>query len=729
MKIRHLFPLLISALAPLAAWGELSPQQVQAESKNKPAQQADLRFDPKEVAKTLGFAAHLPKNTEVYFSVIGGRDMLSRLAQTEIGKFTLEMLGESMSPLAHLGLGDQFSILKDVMGEEFFISLGDGFGEDVIHLNALERSSTFFQFKAMVEMLAADLDGESEQGQTEEGIVDLLSGIFGSAEAGLNSLEKAEVPPVTIGFKVSDAAQRAQLAEVVLDLLESTLDLDLPLEEVAQQKEGIQFSGVSLRGKNLCEHLKKYYDDLAKFLSEPEIDRLMSILETKDSYLTTGVKEDYILIHLNGGPDGLDLSKKPDDSLLAHPELGFLEHYTEKDIRFLYFIEGQAYQKLSKDGEFLASMLEGLKSGLSETDVFGDTRDIQALLGHVSSVEKTLFKMADSGYTGTLGFLEDGFKMESYGGGTSPLIDLTSPHLFSALSEMENLLYYSNTRTNPEFTAQLLDMVDSLGQAVYLMSERVAGLEDAGSHFQDYLEPFGIFREFAAENFSEIWTALTLDWAQGTGNEGAFVIDAQGTLPRVPGVPEVVIKEGRMPRLAYVTPLTDRAKLSSAWTKIEQAITRILKSIEEMNGFEIPMQEIDDNTKEGVTYYSTAIQFSTKDARPVLGLSDGRFYLSSSQKLIAQMEQKLNSSKAPEQKGSYSRVNFKVLHGLAEHWLTLIKDHSDEIFETEHEKKEFHENLPLIEKGLKAFEQIEEMTTRFYQKNGELRGSFHFKMK
>ena len=101
----------------------------------------------------------------------------------------------------------------------------------------------------------------------------------------------------------------------------------------------------------------------------------------------------------------------------------------------------------------------------------------------------------------------------------------------------------------------------------------------------------------------------------------------------------------------------------------------ILKNLKEVQGTEIPMQEFDDNTKEGVTYYSTAIQFSTKDARPVVGLSDKHFYFSTSQKFIAEIDKNLIAGgEVPVRKGSYTRINFSAAREMADYWVKLLKE-------------------------------------------------------
>ncbi len=736
MKTKHiLLPILTGGALILPSWGDSAAQLIQAELKEAPAKAAELTvvpdFDINAMAKKLGFAAHAPKNTEGYLSVIGGYDMFDRLTKTEMGQFAMEMLAGSGLSLEEIEADEDMMMLKSILGEEIFAIFGDDSGKQGVHLNTINRSSGFHQMKMIVKIAEMGFGGNSDPSEMEDAAMGMFAGLIGDPKAGLPVFEKATMPPVTIGFKVSDADQREQFSEMIVGMMMSVMDDDAPLEEIDQKKGDIQLSGFSVIGKKLAGMIGD--NDRAQmnkmFGSEAGTARFVKALETKNLHVATGVKGDYIFIHLGASLDGLEFAAKPEESLLANSGLDFLKGYADKDIRMFLFGEEEAFQQMTEKSEVLASMVEGLKAGLSETDVFGDTRDIQALLGHVASVEGSLFEMIDYGRTGLVGFLEEGFKIESHGGSNLPMIDTEKPHTFSSLGEMEDVLYFTNTRTNPEFTSKLLDMVDSLGQAVYQMGDRVAGLETDDGDLNEFSEGFKMFDQVAAGDLKQIWEAFTSDWAQGTGDEGALIIDTRGTLPKVPGVPGAVIEKGRIPRIAYVTPVTDRAKMGNAWTRIEKSIANILKTVKEMEGPEIPMQEIDDNTKEGVTYYSTAIQFSTKDARPVVGMTDEHFYFSTSQKFIAELNTKLAGGEAPERKGSYSRLNLNAMQGLAEYWVTLLKENADEVFESDYQKDDFNENLPLVEKALKAFGQFEEITSHTRKEGDESRSSIHFKMK
>jgi hypothetical protein len=441
------------------------------------------------------------------------------------------------------------------------------------------------------------------------------------------------------------------------------------------------------------------------------------------------VKDEYIMVYLGGSLDGLKIPTEPEDSLLANKGMDFLENYREKDVRILLFGEGEALKSIAGSNEVLGSMMKGLKAGLAEAEVFGDTRDIQALLGHVAKVEGKIFDMFEYGRTGMVGFIEEGFKLETHTAGNLPTLDSETAHTFAGLGDMEDIVFFSNSRSNPDFTSKMHEMMDSLGEATYLMASRVSEMDIDDDNFRQFREGFKMFDEMGAGDLKDIWGALSTDWAQGTGNEGAIIIDTKGTMPKVPEVPGAIIEKGLIPRIAYVTPMTDRAKMTSAWTKIEKSIVNILKTVKEMEGREIPMQEIDDNTKDGVTYYSTAIQFSTKDARPVVGMTDTHFYFSTSQKFIAELSAKVGSGDVPVRKGSYTRINLAAARGLAEDWVNLLKESADEVFTNEYQLDDFNENLPLVKKFLKGFEQLEEIVTHTRMEGDEARTSVHVKMK
>ena len=733
MKLKTtLLPLIVGGSLILPTWADPAAQLIQSDAKEAPAEAGSVVV-PAGLAKKLGFAAHIPKSTEGYISIMGANDMYQRLLKTDIGKMMLEMMADQGIDPEEMEEDEQFQMFKAVVGEEIFAAFGDSSGEQGVHLQTINNSSSFHQMKMLVKMAEMAMKQDDDPSQMQSLAMGLFGSILGDPEAGLAVFEKAEMPPITLGFKVSDEEMREQISEMMIGGLLSLFDLaeDAPFDEIEMERDGIAFSGMTVVGKKLAaqadENTLQQMTEV--FGTRANVDRLMAAVEKKNLHVAIGVKGDYIVVYLGGSLDGLKIQSKPENSLLANEGMDFLEDYGDKDVRVLVYGEGEALNTMADSNEVFGSMANGLKAGLEEAEVFGDTRDIQALLGHVARVEGKIFDMFEYGRTGMVGFLEEGFKIEGHSDGNIPTLDTDVAHTFAGLGDMEDVVFFSNSRSNPAFTSKLHDMMDSLGEAAYLMASRVSEMDIDDGDFREFSEGFKMFEEMGASDLKGIWTALTTDWAEGTGNEGAIIIDTKGTMPKVPEVPGAIIEKGLIPRIAYVTPVTDRAKMTTAWTKIEKSITNILKTVKEMEGPEIPMQEIDDNTKEGVTYYSTAIQFSTKDARPVVALTDKHFYFSTSQKFIAELNTKLGAADVPVRKGSYTHLNLVAARGLAAYWVKLLKENAEEVFTNEYQRDDFNEMLPMVEKSLKGLEQLEAITAHSRIEGDEARTSVHIKMK
>ena len=418
------------------------------------------------LAKKAGFAAHLPKNTEGYLSILGGYDMYERLKKTEIGKLIVETMADQGMDLAEAEADESVGILKAVVGEELFFAFGDTSGDQYVHLNAINKSSSFHQMKMMVAMASAALKGEDDPGGMQGLAMSMFSGILGDPKAGIDIFEKAEMPPLTLGFKVSDADMREQLAATIAGFLGQALEAgeEAPFVEINETRSGVELTGITVNGKRAADLAD---EDTRQEMSQvfggrAEVDRFMGAVAKKNLHVATGVKGDYVVIYLGGSLEGFKLVDESADSLVANEGMDFLSKYADKDVRMLLFGEGEAFDKMTSDSEAFASLALGLKAGLADTDAFGDTRDVQTLLGHVAKVDKELFGMMDYSRSGVVGFIEDGFKIEGHGGSNLPSIDTKTAHSYSALGEMEDVLFYSNSRSNPEFTGKLFDMVDSL---------------------------------------------------------------------------------------------------------------------------------------------------------------------------------------------------------------------------------------------------------------------------
>jgi hypothetical protein len=207
------------------------------------------------VVEKMGFAAHLPKNTEGYFSILGGYDMYQRLLKTELGKVMVEMMADQGENLDEFEEIEEFQMFKAVVGEEIFAAFGDSTGEQALNLQAINNSASFHQMKMMVKMAALAMDEDSDSGGMQmQGIaMSMFGSILGDPEAGVQIFEKSEMPPVTIGFKVSDEEMRTQISEMMIGGVLSLFDLDenAPFDEIEMEKDGVALNGMTINGKKI----------------------------------------------------------------------------------------------------------------------------------------------------------------------------------------------------------------------------------------------------------------------------------------------------------------------------------------------------------------------------------------------------------------------------------------------------------------------------------------------
>lgn len=561
----------------------------------------------------------------------------------------------------------------------------------------------------------------------------MFAGILGDPKAGIDIFEKSEMPPLLVGIKVSDEDRREQIAATVGGFLAQALEAgeEAPFTEIKEERNGIELTGFTVDGKKAAALADEdTRQEMSGFFGgRAEVDRFMNAVAKKNFHIATGVKGDYVVLYVGGNLEGFKLVADPKDSVVANKGMEFLKDYADKDIRLLMYGEGEAFNKMMADSEALSSMALGIKEGLAETEVFGDTRDVQTLLSHVARMDKQLFGMINYTDSGMVGFLDNGFKIESHGGSNLPSIDTKTPHTYSSLGEMEDVLFFSNSRSNPEFTGKLYEMLDSLGEATYLMGRRVGELDIDDPDFKRFQEGITMFEKVAAKDLAEIWQAISVNWAQGTGDEGAIVIDTKGSMPKIPEVPGVVIEKGKIPRISYVTPVTDTEKLTQSWKRIETSVENILKAVKEQGGPEIPMQELIENEKGGIRSFFYPIPTTTNNARPIVAMTEKNFYLSTSQTAVAEMKARLEKGGGPVRQGAYSRINFAAAADLAQYWVDLAKNNADELFENDFQKDDFMENVPLIEKFIAAFGEFQDVTTHVRKEDGVSRMSIHFNMK
>jgi hypothetical protein len=377
-------------------------------------------------------------------------------------------------------------------------------------------------------------------------------------------------------------------------------------------------------------------------------------------------------------------------------------------------------------------MATGLKEGLAETEAFGDSQDLEVLLGLIAEQERAILNLHTYTPGGSVTFLEEGLKMEIFGGSAVPGTDLDTPRRYAGLGKDDGVFLFANWVSNPDYTEKVLEYVDTLGQTLYLAARQVARMDlpdEVAAQMEDVMSGFGMFDEQIRPHFLELWSGLRDDLVAGLGEEGAVVVDLKGALPTVPGLPQLVVDEGKAPRIALLAPASDKEKLKGSWNNAEKALNGILKIVSEMTGENIPMQRPMSSEKNDLKTWFFPFPFQTDDFVLNVSVDEKHFYASTSKSYVQDLAAKLEKTEVdPGAKGAYFKVNFTVLNAYLKDWIKLVEDKQDDIFgEGSPDVEDVMQMLPIAKQVVAALSELKGISAHTREEDEGVRTSVHFK--
>ena len=700
------------------------------------------------VAKATGFARLMPNTTHAYIGIYDGKGFVDEIRKSALLKLAEEQLGDNLVPeefdLENLDENPQAQMITALLGEEIFLGVGSGAPGQVANLVAFNESYSRHSMKNVLQMGTAFLTGEGpfdeNNPEAELGVGGpemLLLGLLGDPKGGLGVLEKAQMPPLTLGFKVSDEEKRGQLFEIAAQGIGAMLDEIGPdgegfAEAVNLERAGTKFTGLRIKGEELVASMPPdVKEGLAQFMDADAVDKLMKMLESKNIVMAIGVHENYLVGFLGSSADDLQIAASPAESLLSRPEAAFMKSFAGK--RLVSFTTvSKELQDSSRGSSVFGSMATGLKEGLAETEAFGDSQDLEVLLGLIAEQERAILNLHTFTPGGSVTFLEEGLKMEIFGGSAVPGTDLDTPRRYAGLGKDDGVFLFANWVSNPDYTEKVLEYVDTLGQTLYLAARQVARMDlpdEVAAQMEDVMSGFGMFDEQIRPHFLELWSGLRDDLVAGLGEEGAVVVDLKGALPTVPGLPQLVVDEGKAPRIALLAPASDKEKLKGSWNNAEKALNGILKIVSEMTGENIPMQRPMSSEKNDLKTWFFPFPFQTDDFVLNVSVDEKHFYASTSKSYVQDLAAKLEKTEVdPGAKGAYFKVNFTVLNAYLNDWIKLVEDKQDDIFgEGSPDAEDVMQMLPIAKQVVAALSELKGISAHTREEDEGVRTSVHFK--
>jgi hypothetical protein len=219
-----------------------------------------------------------------------------------------------------------------------------------------------------------------------------------------------------------------------------------------------------------------------------------------------------------------------------------------------------------------------------------------------------------------------------------------------------------------------------------------------------------------------LWDAFGNDFSGSLGHESAMVIDFKGGAPAIPGIPQPVLDKAKVPRISIIAPVTDRAKLSGSWDKMNTTLIGTLAKISKMTGDDIPMQKPMSSERGGNTTWFFPMPFLTDDFVPSVTVGDKWFVASTSKNQALDLIAKADAS-GETRTGFWLSMNFRTLEKYATETYKLMDENSKEVM---------GEALPdqqgkVVKDSITVLSDLDKLTIHSRREGAVLRSSVHFK--
>ncbi|MDB6077199.1 MAG: hypothetical protein JWO82_946 [Akkermansiaceae bacterium] len=684
---------------------------------------------PGERAAFLGVIGHISKDSESFFSVLDGKEIVSRLRSLKTWGFIRETAKEQGGEDPEDSLQDGATEASKFLGQEFFIATGKGTATQVTNLVKVNQKSTYLQFR----VLANGFAKSAASGKLDEAaITSSLSGgaVWQDAIRDLLKdsalLDSLQFPPLLTGVKAVDK-ESADLAlqQITGGLASLPQFIGEAVTPLDFSKGGVAFKGYTISGAGFAEPLEQSRAEMEQSMDPADVTKVIEAIKKKTIVVAVGSLDNYVMVYIGDSQESLPLTDKIEDSLAAKEDISFVDGYAGKKVVSLFYGDQSLAKSAVAPG--LKPIADGVRDGIAGVEGFGDTRDLAAMLDTVGEKEGAILALAKPASVGGLVVLEDGVKFELFGGTDQGAVDYEATHKIGAVTPDDDTLLTGSWVVTDEYNKRSTEAAEALVETAYALTSKVASFDiTEPEEFAQFKSGLGLFDTKFRADVVGLFGGLQTTGA-GLGKETGFIVDLKGKLPPIPGIPQELVNEGHSIRISSIAPVTDRSKLSDGWTKINGATTNILKTVSEMSGNQIPMPQPTSSEKNGVVTWFFPLPFFNDDLMPSVTVSD-KWFVTSTSKLQAQDLVATAEAGKTDRKGAWLELNFKALRKFGSQWVDLVDKYGDKVITNADELTEFRAQLPTIRKGLAAAAEWDKLDFYTRKEGGKIRGTIHFKV-
>lgn len=669
--------------------------------------------DVAAISSAYGFAAMLPNDVEGFSVNYRLHDLWVKLSESNWAKTLMnlpalkdepkfqEMIQQWNSPQALKGR----EILESLLGVEFAGAECAGFSEKFMPWVDLMSELQGMQFqRALMTGMSGGQAPDSKK-LLREAMPELIP-----------ALVKCDLPPLFVAYKAvkSKADIDAGIAMAVAQLgAKLPPGVELGKFTVAGKHE---FQNVTLNAAKLIEAMQeeKIRGQLAEVLGDEALAKqAVEALKKKHIEIALGWVGDYLILSIGTDHSHVKFAASPADSALAIPAVARrATEFAAKNPISLSYANAAMLEKFHGKLEFadaFKKISDELSTLLKPEHIAAMQADVKKFEGKVQVLHTAKFDPAVS-----VSFWDGGIHGEVFGGAQDTWLDSRQPLAFASLLSPAAFIF-ADSRSNPAKDGIVADVIedgtgilwgwyDKYGRTMVPEGER------QGAQMAEMM---------ALPMIKDVWAA-SRKLSKALGSESAFILDVNGDMPKIPNLPPN-IADGKVPRIAWVVELRDRAGVADAWAGFSKIIKQLAAFAP--GGVPDPVMKKDGD----VELHYVELPVPTGDLLPHVAISKDRWIISTSPSLTKELTSK-GAASGGTPLGGEMRVQIPAICDHIDAWLKVVDKDPAFFFHGSFDQKEYAKLRPTFGDLVRLGRSIRSLELRVFSEGGAARNSMFLQL-
>ncbi len=666
-----------------------------------PAAELDPASFNAQRSQAFGFLSRMPASTEGAIGIRNLSDLVGSILESTTYQRVATLAGESGAEIDDQTEQMVQATLAQYAGKELFVIMSAGCSKQ------FERLSFVYKMISVASMRNA---GTTAAGGGQDAMTMMVSELRNGLKDPGSDLSKAldafQIPPILLGSKISDG-----VPELIAQLDAVTADLPPFISSAKVDIGGHQFTSFKVHLQDLLN--EGVVAELNEFLQdEAASQRVAEVLRKKTIEVAVGAVDNYLLVSLGPDHSHVQFVSRPEESILAAKAFGFSDQFLSKKM-LGYTYMSKALLKGGAEGGGVVQMANSFAEGISSAG--GSMKKLGGLVQKLAAQAEKLAKREAQTYVG-VAFMDSGIRGESIGGYTSGTVDSKARSQFANSAPADAAMVISSV-ANPEYRDEGIAMIETMFELV----DTGMGIYAENSGDDQLVQ----MKEIFGPDLTKIWGIMKGDLLDGLGSQSGIIVDLKGGMPKIPGAPNVILNEGKIPRIALAMDVQDRAKLVKAWDELVPALNEAFAKIPGQEpGAEFQLPDVMSDDGAGLVTHYFPLPFLANDFVPSLSLNDELFYLSTSKTFVQGLA--AAGADGGDIRGTYVMMNFSEFSRFAEGWINLLLQNADQLFPDQDAADQFMQAAGPMQQALELTRGIRKLElNRFQTDEGAMRSSWH----